>query len=448
MQELRDRSAGWEDELDVNDILVTGQTAVNIDVSERLGDALLPFAALVIGLSVVLLMIVFRSIAVPLKATLGYLLSVGAALGAVVAAFQWGWLDPIMGESAGPIVSFLPIFVMGVLFGLAMDYEMFLVSAMREEYVQSGDPREAVLRGFRSSSVVVTAAALIMTSVFVAFIPGGSSTIKPIALGLAVGVAVDAFLVRMTLVPAVLMMLGRWAWWLPDWLDRLLPEVDVEGAALHRKIAYEEWAAGAGPTALLGRRVVAHEGDAAVDVVAPPGVVTHVQVPAEVDGRTLGHVLVGRTRAQGGELVVAGRLLPEQREEVNLAATLVELDGAAVTEQTIRATARLTSRRRSIQREHVDHTLALAAELARLVGTGGSDTTLWPATLQSAQAVARGVELIVLTGTDDLPLPEDRQRAERLAAGLAELGPAVVLLRGDARAPAVLTPTGGNVTHG
>ena len=147
MQRLRDDSPGWEQELGVSEILVAGTTAVNIDVSQRLSDALLPFGALVIGLSLVLLMVVFRSVAVPIKATLGYLLSVGAALGAVVAAFQWGWLDPFMGESAGPIVSFLPIFVMGVLFGLAMDYEMFLVSAMREEFVQTGDARAAVHPG-------------------------------------------------------------------------------------------------------------------------------------------------------------------------------------------------------------------------------------------------------------------------------------------------------------
>ena len=150
-------------------------------------------------------MIVFRSIAVPLKATLGYLLSVGAALGAVVMVFEWGWADSLFpGISDGPVVSFLPIFVMGVLFGLAMDYEMFLVSAMREHFVTSGNAQESVREGFRASSRVVTAAALIMTSVFVAFIPAGTSTIKQIALGLSVGVFVDAFVVRMTLVPAVL----------------------------------------------------------------------------------------------------------------------------------------------------------------------------------------------------------------------------------------------------
>ena len=222
--ELRDNSAALEKKYGVTDILVTGPTATNIDVSDRLAGALLPFAAIVIGLSLLLLMIVFRSVAVPLKATLGYLLSVGAALGVVVAVFQWGWLG-IPGLTEGPIVSFLPIFLMGVLFGLAMDYEMFLVSAMREEYVHSGDPRDAIYTGFRASAPVVTAAALIMTSVFITFVPGGSNTIQPIAFGLAVGVLADAFLVRMTLVPAVMALLGDRAWWLPRALDRVLPDV-------------------------------------------------------------------------------------------------------------------------------------------------------------------------------------------------------------------------------
>ena len=255
--ELRAQAPALEKKYGVSTMLVTGQTAANIDASDRLGEALLPFGAIVIGLSLILLMIVFRSIAVPIKATLGYLLSVGAALGAVVVVFQWGWFDALTpGLSDGPVVSFLPIFVMGVLFGLAMDYEMFLVSAMREHYVLTGDPHESVVDGFRASSRVVTAAALIMTSVFVAFIPGGPATIKQIALGLAVGVFVDAFLVRMTLVPAVLVLLGRRAWWLPRWLDRALPVVDVEGAALHRKVAFDDYQAEHGPTTLLARDVV------------------------------------------------------------------------------------------------------------------------------------------------------------------------------------------------
>ncbi len=320
VRELRKRAPGWEKEYGVSHILVTGQTAINIDVSERLGGALLPFACIVIGLSLVLLMIVFRSIAVPIKATLGYLLSVGVALGAVVAVFQWGWLSNVMGENPGPIVSFLPIFVMGVLFGLAMDYEMFLVSAMREEYVQSGDPTQAVHRGFRASAKVVTAAALIMSSVFVAFIPGGSATIKPIALGLAVGVFVDAFVVRMTLVPAVLVLLGRRAWWLPGWLDRLLPEVDVEGAALHRKVDFESWESEHGVAAVLASDLVVHAGEPPVDVVARPARVTPVR-----GGRDLGSVLAGRARPAAGRLLVAGLLLPEQRESVNQVATMVDL---------------------------------------------------------------------------------------------------------------------------
>jgi len=210
VNELRQRVPALEKKYAVSGMLVTGSTAINIDASARLGDALLPFGIIVIGLSLILLMIVFRSIAVPVKATLGYLLSVGAALGAVVVVFQWGWLDSLLpGLANGPIVSFLPIFVMGVLFGLAMDYEMFLVSAMREDFVRSDDAGQAVLRGFKASSRVVTAAALIMVSVFVAFIPAGTATIQQIAFGLAVGVFVDAFVVRMTLVPSVMVLLDR-----------------------------------------------------------------------------------------------------------------------------------------------------------------------------------------------------------------------------------------------
>ncbi|MFJ6988097.1 MULTISPECIES: MMPL family transporter [unclassified Streptomyces] len=217
-------------------IAVTGTTAVAIDVSDRLGASLVPFACVVVGLALVLLLLVFRSVAVPLKAAAGFLLSVGAALGTVVAVFQWGWAAGLLGvHTTGPVVSFLPIIVLAVLFGLAMDYEVFLVSAMREQYVHNGNrPREAVTEGFRHASKVVTAAALIMFSVFAAFATSHSPVVKPMALALAVGVLVDAFLVRMTLVPAVLALLGRRAWWLPRRLDRVLPDIDVEGSALAR----------------------------------------------------------------------------------------------------------------------------------------------------------------------------------------------------------------------
>ncbi|MEV4757788.1 MMPL family transporter [Micromonospora sp. NPDC049559] len=212
---------------------VTGVTAIGIDISALLRASLVPFALLVVGLSVLLLLAAFRSLVVPLKATLGFLLSVGATLGAVVAVFQWGWLaDPIGVPRTGPVISFMPIILMAVLFGLAMDYEVFLVSRMHEEYARSGDPGRAVTRGFGASARVVAAAALIMISVFASFVPGGDATLKPIAFALVVGVLLDAFLIRMTLVPAVLALAGRGAWWLPRWLDRVLPNLDVEGARI------------------------------------------------------------------------------------------------------------------------------------------------------------------------------------------------------------------------
>ena len=216
-------------------IAVTGTTAVNIDVSNRLSDSLLPFVAIVVGLSLLLLMMVFRSLVIPVKAAVGFLLSVGASLGLVVAVFQWGWLADVLGvPHSGPVVSFLPIILIGVLFGLAMDYEVFLVSGMREEWAHTGRARRAVVDGARHSVRVVTAAALIMFTVFAGFFPLDDSLIKPIAFALAVGVAIDAFAVRMTLVPAVLALAGRGAWWLPAWLDRLLPDLDVEGSSLQK----------------------------------------------------------------------------------------------------------------------------------------------------------------------------------------------------------------------
>ncbi|HEY4624555.1 MAG TPA: MMPL family transporter [Blastococcus sp.] len=232
VSDLRDLEADLEARTGA-DLAVTGQTAVAIDVSDRLGAALLPFALVVVGLALVLLLLVFRSILVPVKAAVGFLLSVGASFGAVVAVFQWGWLADVFGvPSTGPVISFLPVILMAVLFGLAMDYEVFLVSRIREEYVHGAQPRRAVVTGARHAARVVVAAALIMFSVFASFVTIDDVIVKAIAFGLAVGILVDAFLVRMTLVPAVLALLGRSAWWLPRWLDRLLPDLDVEGARL------------------------------------------------------------------------------------------------------------------------------------------------------------------------------------------------------------------------
>ncbi|MEU6344670.1 MMPL family transporter [Streptomyces sp. NPDC046977] len=214
-------------------ISVTGTTALNIDTSQKLTDALLPYLGLVVGLAFLLLIVVFRSVLVPLKAALGFLLSVMAALGAVVAVFQWGWFASLIGvEQTGPIMSMMPIFLVGVVFGLAMDYEVFLVTRVREAYVHGERPGQAIVTGFRHGARVVTAAAVIMIAVFAGFIGSGESMIKSIGFGLAIAVFFDAFIVRMAIVPAVLALLGRRAWWLPKWLDRVLPNVDVEGEGL------------------------------------------------------------------------------------------------------------------------------------------------------------------------------------------------------------------------
>ncbi|UGQ12827.1 MMPL family transporter [Yinghuangia sp. ASG 101] len=216
---------------------VTGTTAMNIDIAQKMQDALIPYLVVVVGLAFLLLLLVFRSVLVPLKAALGFLLSVLASLGAVVAVFQWGWFADLLGvEQTGPIMSMMPIFLVGIVFGLAMDYEVFLVSRMREAYVRGEGPGAAVVTGFRSSARVVAAAALIMTAVFSGFISAGESMVKMIGFGLAIAVLFDAFVVRMALVPAVFALLGKAAWWLPRWLDRLLPHVDVEGEALSRRV--------------------------------------------------------------------------------------------------------------------------------------------------------------------------------------------------------------------
>ncbi|MFB7516319.1 MMPL family transporter [Streptomyces sp. NPDC056144] len=216
-----------------DDVLVSGATAMNIDFSQKMNDALVPYLALVVGLAFILLTLVFRSVLVPLKAALGFLLSVVAALGAVVAVFQWGWLGGLFGvEQTGPVMSMMPIFMVGVVFGLAMDYEVFLVTRMREAYVHGQRPGEAIVTGFRHSARVVVAAAVIMIAVFSGFIGMDDQMIKMIGFGLAIAVLFDAFVVRMAIVPAVLALLGHKAWWLPKWLDRVLPNVDVEGEAL------------------------------------------------------------------------------------------------------------------------------------------------------------------------------------------------------------------------
>ncbi|MFI8197503.1 MMPL family transporter [Streptomyces sp. NPDC085942] len=232
------RDAGQDIKADAGaEVLVTGATAMNIDFSQKMNDALLPYLALVVGLAFLLLMLVFRSVLVPLKAALGFLLSVVAALGAVVAVFQWGWLGSVFGvEQTGPIMSMMPIFMVGVVFGLAMDYEVFLVTRMREAYVHGESPGQSIVTGFQHGARVVTAAAVIMMAVFSGFIGSSEQMVKMIGFSLAVAVLFDAFVVRMAIVPAVLALLGKKAWWLPRWLDRALPDVDVEGEKLQKRL--------------------------------------------------------------------------------------------------------------------------------------------------------------------------------------------------------------------
>jgi uncharacterized membrane protein YdfJ with MMPL/SSD domain len=229
---MRAKAATIPEKYDI-DAYVTGTTALNIDTADTLAAALPKYVGVVVGLALLLLMVVFRSVLVPIKAAAGFLLSIAAAMGVAVWVFQDGHLAGALGVAqTGPVVSFLPVLLIGILFGLAMDYEVFLVSRMREAYVQSGNARESVVTGYGHSGRVVTAAAVIMTGVFAAFLLDPDPVIKSIGLSLAVGVLADAFVVRMTLVPAVMALLGRSAWKLPRRLDRLVPDIDIEGEAL------------------------------------------------------------------------------------------------------------------------------------------------------------------------------------------------------------------------
>ncbi|MFV0459762.1 MAG: MMPL family transporter [Actinomycetales bacterium] len=315
VQRLRDKADGWQQEYQVA-TAVTGNTAVQIDVSDRLARALVPFGLLVVGLSLVLLTMVFRSIAVPIKASLGFLLSTGVAFGTTTWVFNEGHLAGLINlAEPGPVISFLPIMLMGILFGLAMDYEVFLVSRMREDYVHGRSAREAITSGFIGSSSVVTAAALIMFAVFAFFVPEGEGPIKSIAFALAVGVAFDAFVVRMTFVPAVMALLGDRAWWLPGWLDRRLPTLDVEGETLYRQLAQSSWPPGEQTWLIYAEDLAVHDlVDPAGAAVGPGQVLVVEGTPATRAAWML--ALAGRLRPDSGRARVAGHLVGEQAGQV------------------------------------------------------------------------------------------------------------------------------------
>ncbi|HEX5334364.1 MAG TPA: MMPL family transporter [Propionicimonas sp.] len=314
VERLREREDEWKQAYDVT-TAVTGFTAIQIDVTHQLQAALLPFGIFVVGLSLILLTIVFRSIWVPIKAALGYLLSVLGAFGATVLVFNQGWAKQLINlPETGPVISFLPIILMGILFGLAMDYEVFLVSRMREEFVH-GNTERSVEDGFVHSARVVVAAGLIMFAVFAFFVPNGEGAIKPIAFSLAVGVALDAFVIRMTLVPAVMKLLGRHAWWLPKWLDARLPSLDIEGESLTRQVHLATWPSPEDTSAIVGEGLTAQAGGRTlfrdIDLSVQPGQVLVVE-GEHAQRRALLLALAGRVKLTDGTLKVLGHVLPEE----------------------------------------------------------------------------------------------------------------------------------------
>jgi RND superfamily putative drug exporter len=346
VKNIRDLAPAIQKQFDTP-ISVTGATAVGIDISNRLTAALIPFGLIVVGLSVLLLMMVFRSVLVPLKAALGFLLSVVASFGVVVAIFQWGWLADIVGvANPGPILSFMPIILMAVLFGLAMDYEVFLVSGMREEFVKTGKARHSVSRGFANGARVVTAAALIMFFVFFAFVPEGSGTIKPIALGLATGIAFDAFLVRMTLVPAIMTLLGSAAWWMPAWLGRLLPNMDIEGEKLREHQDAVLWTAGQRDSAISADSLVVGSAEHPIGPLSfsvPAGALVLAR-GGLAERRMLAATLGGRLEPVSGHAQLGGHPLPSESASVARLVAMAEVGGFERTDNRVTLGELLTER--------------------------------------------------------------------------------------------------------
>ncbi|MBO3663073.1 MMPL family transporter [Microbacterium stercoris] len=422
VRELRSHHDEWLDEFGI-DLKVTGATAVGIDISDRLGAALIPFGIFVVGLSFILLMVVFRSIWVPLKAALSYLLSILAAFGIVSAVFSWGWgADLLHVARTGPIIAFMPIVVMGVLFGLAMDYEVFLVSRMREDFVHAARKKgatreiaiESVRSGFSASARVVTAAAVIMFAVFAAFVPEGDSNLKPIALALATGIAIDAFLVRMTLVPAIMTLLGEKAWWMPKWLDRILPSLDIEGEAVERERTLADWPE-PGSTAIIAADDLAV---AAGDVVLASGVTLRAE-PGEAmvitaadprAARAVGLAIAARVSPQQGLLRVAGHLLPGRAPWVRAHVGVALLDGSEPPARALRDALRGGTR------------LVVVDGVAEL---DSAERDQLAALLRDARAgLAPEPLTVVLTGSDPLPSAQLLADAGWEAAQRIDLAPA------------------------
>jgi RND superfamily putative drug exporter len=343
VKRIQSMAPDWKDRYGVS-AQVTGITAVGLDITSRLSGALLPFGIFVVGLSLILLMMVFRSIAVPIKAAVGYLLSVGSSFGAATLVFNKGWFAAAVNlPEKQSIISFFPIITMGILFGLAMDYEVFLVSRMREEHVHGDDARHAVHDGFVHSAKVVVAAALIMFAVFAFFVPKGEGALKAIAFGLAFGVAIDAFLVRMTLVPAVMHLLGERAWWLPKWLDKLLPSLDIEGESLARQLKMADWPAPGDTSVVYGEDIVIGERPALVDGLSlrlDPGQVLAVTGTPTARAALL-LTLSGRMAPASGQVKVLGQILPDAASKVRRATMCADAETPGLAQALSRTTAGL-----------------------------------------------------------------------------------------------------------
>jgi len=428
VQKIRDLAPTIAQKYDMP-ITVTGATAIAVDISNRLLNALLPFGTVVVGLSIILLMMVFRSVLVPVKAALGFLLSVGASFGVVVAVFQWGWLGDLLHvDTPGPILSFLPILLMAVLFGLAMDYEVFLVSGMREEWVKTGDARFAISQGFANGARVVTAAALIMFFVFFAFVPEGTGAIKAIALGLAVGIAIDAFLVRMTLVPAIMTILGKAAWWMPRWLGALLPNVDVEGEQLREHRTAIDWTNEQAGAIISTDYLVAGSGDAEVGpVTVSVSAGSLVMVSGETtERRILGATLAGRLEPRSGRAQIAAHPLPSESSRAAALVAIADIGAVEQAETGVRVGALLrerlettqlwyrmwnTSRRAHSWIDRINAAIRLVAPNTLVTIDGARTISELPqlerAITLAALAFAEGTPVVILDQTDPFAAGDD-----------------------------------------
>lgn len=397
LADIRERVPDWEKQYDAP-MAVTGVTAIGVDVSERIQNALLPFGVVVVGLAIVLLLAVFRSIVVPLKAALGFALSVTAAFGVVVIVFQWGYGADLLHVTPGPILSFMPIILMAVLFGLAMDYQVFMVSGMREVQVHTGNWRHAIEEGYSQGARVVTAAALIMFFVFFSFVPEGSSTIKPISLGLAVGIAFDAFIVRMTLVPALMALFGRAAWWLPDSWNRRVPRADVEGEQLRDHIRDTLWAQQHQHLAVHADFLVTQSGgEQPLSLEWEPGArIDLVGEPQQASA--LAATLSGYLPPRSGALHVAGHPLPSESGPVGRQVSLwsrtdddlLDSVGSALTQRLVYARSargHSAAGRASLVRDTLQQLNSLSAQLPQNTGVITLDADTRPGVLPRAQQI-------------------------------------------------------------